>query len=204
MTKTVAVDFDGVLHWYRDGWKDGSIYDRPAPGAIEGVAWLLEHAAVFVFTSRADLAAVASWLNSYADNRFTAVPELVETAEFWDGKTWDMGEGVHHWQPGDAPLVLVTNRKLPAVAYLDDRAVPFTSWDYVQLQLRGALGLGDVQEQGLLGDPALRGMSADCRYCGTRIHYLAPGGAGLWLDAALSRLCRGDAPGGRHEPVILP
>jgi hypothetical protein len=32
--------------------------------------------------------------------------------EFWNG-----------------PSILVTRRKLPAVAYIDDRAIRFTSWD---------------------------------------------------------------------------
>lgn len=38
--KSVIVDFDGVLHRYSDGWKDGTIYDPPVEGAKEAMAEL--------------------------------------------------------------------------------------------------------------------------------------------------------------------
>lgn len=37
----ICVDFDGVIHSYRSGWKGVSVIpDDPVPGAIE---WLMEH-----------------------------------------------------------------------------------------------------------------------------------------------------------------
>jgi hypothetical protein len=108
MPRAVAVDFDGVIHAYSKGWQDGTIYDGPVPGAIDGLRKLMETFAVFVHTTRPPRQ-VGDWLRGY-------VPVLVEhpgvRREFWD-------------QLG---AVYITNRKLPAVAYIDDRAIRFTTW----------------------------------------------------------------------------
>lgn len=106
---TIAVDFDGVIHRYSKGWQDGAIYDPPMPGAIEGLRALMSRFAVFVFTTRR-AAQVADWLGDLG----FAVRVDGEPAcpEFWNARD----------------VLLVANRKLPAVAYLDDRAVRFTDW----------------------------------------------------------------------------
>jgi len=119
--KTVAVDFDGVIHAYGRGWQDGSIYDEPLPGAIDGVKALQETYAVFVFTSR-DPLTVCRWLEE------RGIPSTIDlppdnVPAFWNSQA----------------VVLVTNRKLPAVAYLDDRAVRFVDWDQALADLKEAL-----------------------------------------------------------------
>jgi len=124
VTQTVAVDFDGVIHRYAKGWHDGTIYDEPMPGAIEGLHKLQERYAVFVFTSR-DPERVAAWLvdHGIVSTWYTGDPDAGnQHPDFWN----------------DQEMVLVTNRKLPAVAYVDDRAVPFTTWDYLlAVQMEG-------------------------------------------------------------------
>ncbi len=94
------------------------------PGAIEGLHKLQECYAVFVFTSR-DPERVAAWLvdHGIVSTWYTGDPDAGnQHPDFWN----------------DQEMVLVTNRKLPAVAYVDDRAVPFTTWDYLlAVQMEG-------------------------------------------------------------------
>lgn len=107
---TVSVDFDGVIHAYRRGWADGTIYDPPVPGALEALRTLMSEHAVFVLTSR-DPEQVAPWLDGHGFE--TVVDRHTARRRFWNGRG----------------KLLVTSRKLPASAYIDDRAVRFTDWD---------------------------------------------------------------------------
>lgn len=108
--RTIAVDFDGVIHRYSRGWQDGSIYDEPVAGAFSALNLLMRDYAVFVHTTR-DPWPVAAWIEAGS-----AIPCTVQVnagMEFWNVQ----GE------------LLVTNRKLPAVAYIDDRGIRFTGWN---------------------------------------------------------------------------
>lgn len=106
---SIGVDFDGVIHRYSRGWLDGTIYDDPVEGAFDALDALRLHAAVFIFTTR-DVVQVTEWMASHGqpviDDRHQ------EVKKFWDDR--------HH--------MLVTNRKLGAIAYIDDRAIRFTNW----------------------------------------------------------------------------
>lgn len=117
--KTIAVDFDGVIHAYSRGWQDGTIYDGPLPGALDAIRELQTRCAVFVHTSRSP-EQVAEWLRSHG-------VDAVSDAAF-DGAFWNRQD-----------LVLVTNRKLAAVAYLDDRAVRFVDWGQAMADLKETL-----------------------------------------------------------------
>jgi hypothetical protein len=63
--KTLAIDFDGVLHGYSKGWQEGVIYDPPKDGAKEALASLSEKFNLVVFTTREDLDAVGTWLETH-------------------------------------------------------------------------------------------------------------------------------------------
>lgn len=109
---TIGVDFDGVVHKYSRGWQHGVIYDEPVEGSIEAVKETMAVEPVFIFTARDDLDAVAKWLSE------RGIPTI--TTHEW--------AALHQGHPtfwGSNDVVLVTNRKLPARAYLDDRAVKF-------------------------------------------------------------------------------
>jgi hypothetical protein len=108
---TICVDFDGVVHGYSRGYQGGAIYDPPVPGAIEALKSLRTLEPVVICTAREDLRAVAEWLDSHGVP--TVVDGVLSRPHFWNGR----GE------------ILVTNRKLPARVYVDDRALLFTgSW----------------------------------------------------------------------------
>ena len=105
--QAVAVDFDGVVHAYSGGWQDGSIYDPP----VEGVQAFLEGLqksghAVFILSSRSPLQ-IAEWCTEqFPRLQFQVIPS---DTRFWNNPS----------------IIGVTNVKLPAVAYIDDRAVQF-------------------------------------------------------------------------------
>ena len=122
---TVAVDFDGVIHAYGNGWQDGSIYDGPVPGAFDALRKLQESYAVVIHTTR-DPWQVGPWLAEKGGFTYVVDPGL--SLQFWN----------------EQGSLLVTNRKLPAVAYIDDRGIRFTSWDQA---------LADLARHGPPGEP---------------------------------------------------
>ncbi len=63
--KTIAIDFDGVLHAYSRGWEDGAIYDTSIEGSFEALQLLSKKFKVIVFTARNELLPVKKWLNDY-------------------------------------------------------------------------------------------------------------------------------------------
>lgn len=110
--QTIAIDFDGVIHTYSKGWQDGTIYDPPKVGAIDALTALMATHAVFIHTTR-NAVDVACWLSDHGfDTLIDVDGPRHPKREFWN----DMG------------VLLVTDRKLPAVAYIDDRAIRFQSW----------------------------------------------------------------------------
>ncbi|MBQ6357483.1 MAG: hypothetical protein IJI97_00805 [Clostridia bacterium] len=108
----IAVDFDGVIHSYDRGWHDGSIYGDWLPGAPAGVRYLMSMYPVFILTSR-NPKQVARWIEK--TSRLQCVTRFPRRKRFWDRQD----------------VLLVTDRKLPAFAYLDDRAVLFTDWNSI-------------------------------------------------------------------------
>lgn len=109
--KTLALDFDGVIHRYSQGWMDGTIYDPPMDGALEGIEKLMETYNVFVFTTR-DKVPVAIYLNRHGFRAIVDMDNIAKHRVFWN----------------TPDTILVTNKKLAAHAYIDDRGIRFTGW----------------------------------------------------------------------------
>lgn len=113
MVQTIAVDFDGVIHTYERGWADGLIYGEFMPGAVSALTKMMFRYAVYVHTTRSPRQ-VAYWIEDQSGYAFECQP-----MPWWSRRKFWNEQG----------LLLVTNRKLPAVAYIDDRAIRFESWD---------------------------------------------------------------------------
>lgn len=103
---TIAVDFDGVVHGYSKGWHDGSIYDPPIPGSLEALHVLMEKHPVAIFTTR-DVGQVYRW---FMERDFSC--RIGHEGIFWN----EMG------------ILLITNQKIAAHVYLDDRGIRFENW----------------------------------------------------------------------------
>ncbi len=104
--RVIAIDFDGPIHKYREGWKDGSIYDEPVEGAIAALQKLIDDGyEVVIFTARANEPehkdAVINWLTDQMKNQ---------------------GYGSYGFP------FKVTAQKPNAIAYIDDRGIRFTDW----------------------------------------------------------------------------
>lgn len=126
--KTIAVDFDGVIHWYSRGWLDGTIYDPPVPGVREALAGLRaagHH--IMIFSTRASARVIKGV------GQKSQLPEMVEWLALHEipyDSIW----------PGEKPFYEVL---------IDDRALRFGEadggWGQTMAALRGL---------GLTGEPA--------------------------------------------------
>lgn len=118
---TICVDFDGVIHKYSKGWHDGTIYDDLMPGAIEGIKKLMEVYKVVIFSTR-NSHDIIEWLV------YDQFPKLPSQGLPFRPKSissrWDMDDLKEN-------EVGVTSNKVPAMGYIDDRAIHFKDWDHV-------------------------------------------------------------------------
>ena len=120
---TLAIDFDGVIHAYSKGWQDGSIYDEPLPDALTALELLMKRDAVFIHTTR-NARQVARWIERTSGHNIDCTTR--------PPRTW-YGRRKPFWNTRG--LLLVTNLKLPATVYVDDRAHRFEDWPTTMVAL---------------------------------------------------------------------
>ncbi|MCZ2100092.1 MAG: hypothetical protein LC107_00975 [Chitinophagales bacterium] len=110
---TIAIDFDGVIHQYSRGYADGSIYDVPVKGAARFIydCMFEKGWAVFILSTR-EPQQIKTWLEQVLFQG-KALPFkitiLSPETKFWNSKK-NLG---------------ITNRKIAAHVYIDDRGMRF-------------------------------------------------------------------------------
>lgn len=103
MKQTVAFDFDGVIHKYSQGWKDGSIYDELNLELIKYMISLLDKYHVIIYSTR-NAQQIVKELNKLKLCKFRT----------FNGIFWNSDK-----------VIGVTNVKPAAILYVDDRAFEY-------------------------------------------------------------------------------
>lgn len=102
----IAVDFDGVIHDFSEGYRDGTCYGDPLPGSLDAIKSLAAKYNVIVFTAKAKP-------NRPLVNGKTGT-QLVEE--------WLIKHGIREY------VKEVTSEKPRACLYIDDKAYRFSNW----------------------------------------------------------------------------
>jgi hypothetical protein len=116
--KTVAIDFDGVIHRYSKGWQDGSAYDPPMENAKFSLSVLINAGHPVVIFSTRDPVQIQAWFETHMPEFRTQILEPHE--RFWNA----------------VGIIGITRHKPAAYIYIDDRALHFQTWDLALAELR--------------------------------------------------------------------
>ncbi len=99
---TLALDFDGVVHAYRHGWRDGVIYDEVTPGFFAWAKDAEKHFDLVIYSTR------------------SATAEGRANMRRWLHEQWRKSD-----RPGRMPHFKFAAKKPLAFLTIDDRALTF-------------------------------------------------------------------------------
>lgn len=105
--KNLAIDFDGVIHNNHLGYHDGTCYGEIIDGAYESIELLARYFRIVIFTAKAKPSR-------------PLIQGKTGTQLVWE---WLEAKGIAQY------VEEVTSEKPRAMAYLDDKAIRFESWN---------------------------------------------------------------------------
>lgn len=109
--KNIAIDFDGVIHQHLGSFGDGEIKYPIVDGARDALRELTAKGfQVLIFSTRVS----PTWAD-WEDQKSKMIQ-------------WLSSNGI---EPG-SHYHLITGCKIPAIAYIDDRAIRFTNWNDIK------------------------------------------------------------------------
>lgn len=120
----LCIDFDGVIHDYREGWKDGSIYGKAMPGFFDWAYYAAPLFKLVIYSSRSKTPAGISAMREWLEHEFNEwLPDAVSDGKTGGQLTFAEFEFAHE--------------KPPAFLTIDDRAITFGgNWSDVYLNPR--------------------------------------------------------------------
>lgn len=103
----LCIDFDGVIHDHYLGFHDGTLYGKPLKGALNSIKHLAKTYRIIIYTCKANP-------NRPLINGKTGIELIWEWLE-----KYEVNQYVEE----------ITYTKPNAIAYIDDKAICFKSWD---------------------------------------------------------------------------
>ena len=113
-SKTIAIDFDGVIHSHEYGYHDGTIYGTPIQGSLESIRNLSKKYNLVIYTAKAK-----------KDRPLINGKNGIEL--IWD---WLKKYNIHDC------ITEITAEKPRCICYIDDKCIRFVDWEQTMGDLK--------------------------------------------------------------------